>query len=152
MQFKKIFLTAAAFAATAPAFAQANWPTKPITLVVPFAAGGPTDVVARTLGASMTKTLGQTVVIENKLGAGGAIGVDYAVNAPQDGYTILFVGSTLFTVLPIANKVNYEPLKDLVPVSITGTNGMVMVVQKDAPYSTLKEFIDYARKNPGKIT
>jgi tripartite-type tricarboxylate transporter receptor subunit TctC len=96
--------------------------------------------------------LGQTFVIENKLGAGGAIGVDYAVNAPQDGHTILFVGSTLFTVLPIANKVNYEPLKDLVPVSITGTNGMVMVVQKDAPYSTLKEFIDYARQNPGKLT
>ena len=96
--------------------------------------------------------LNQTFVIENKPGAGGAIGVDYALHAPQDGYTILFVGSTLFTVLPLAQKVNYVPLKDLVPVSITGTNGMVMVVEKNAPYSTLREFIDYARANPGKIT
>ena len=80
------------------------------------------------------------------------LGVDYALNSLQDGYTILFVGSTLFTVLPIAQKTNYEPLKDLIPVSITGTNGMVMVVQKDAPFSTLREFIDYARANPGKIT
>jgi tripartite-type tricarboxylate transporter receptor subunit TctC len=96
--------------------------------------------------------LKQTFVIENKVGAGGAIGVDAAIHAPQDGYTILFIGSTLFTVLPLAQKVNYEPLKDLVPVSITGTNGMVMVVAKDAPYSTLREFLDYAKKNPGKIT
>ena len=95
---------------------------------------------------------GQSFVIENKVGAGGAIGVDYALSLPRDGYTILFVGSTLFTVLPLAQKVNYEPLKDLVPVSITGTNGMVMVVPKDLPFKTLKEFVDYARANPGKIT
>jgi tripartite-type tricarboxylate transporter receptor subunit TctC len=95
--------------------------------------------------------LKQSFVIENKVGAGGAIGVDYALNSPRDGYTILFVGSTLFTVLPLAQKVNYEPLKDLVPVSITGTNGMVMVVGKDAAYSTLRQFIDYAKANPGKI-
>jgi len=69
----------------------------------------------------------------NKLGAGGAIGVDYVLNSPQDGYTILFLGSTLFTVLPLAQKVNYEPLKTLLPVSITGTNGMVLVVDKNAP-------------------
>lgn len=129
-----------------------QWPARNVKVVVPYGVGGVTDTMARLTADRLGKMLGQTFVIENKLGAGGAIGVDYAVNAPQDGYTILFVGSTLFTVLPIANKVNYEPLKDLVPVSITGTNGMVMVVQKDAPYSTLKEFIDYARKNPGKLT
>lgn len=129
-----------------------QWPARNVKVVVPYGVGGVTDTMARLTADRLGKMLGQTFVIENKLGAGGAIGVDYAVNAPQDGYTILFVGSTLFTVLPIANKVNYEPLKDLVPVSITGTNGMVMVVQKDAPYSTLKEFIDYARANPGKIT
>jgi tripartite-type tricarboxylate transporter receptor subunit TctC len=74
------------------------------------------------------------------------------MNAAQDGYTILFIGSTMFTVLPLAHEVNYVPLKDLVPVSITGTNGMVMVVAKDAPYSTLREFIDYVKANPGKLT
>ena len=137
--------------ASLPASAQ-QWPQRNVKVVVPYGVGGVTDIMARLTADRLGKMLGQTFVIENKLGAGGAIGVDYVVNGPQDGHTILFVGSTLFTVLPIANKVNYEPLKDLIPVSITGTNGMVMVVQKDAPYSSLKEFIDYARKNPGKIT
>ncbi|MCX7314737.1 MAG: tripartite tricarboxylate transporter substrate binding protein [Hyphomicrobiales bacterium] len=136
---------------TPSGFAQ-QWPSRNVKVVVPYGVGGVTDTMARLTADRLGKMLNQTFVVENKLGAGGAIGVDYVVNAPQDGHTILFVGSTLFTVLPIANKVNYEPLKDLVPVSITGTNGMVMVVQKDAPYSTLREFIDYARANPGKIT
>ena len=138
-------------AASTPAFAQ-RWPSRTVKVVVPYGVGGVTDTMARVTADRLGKALNQTFVIENKLGAGGAIGVDYALNSPQDGYTILFVGSTLFTVLPLAQKVNYEPLKDLVPVSIVGTNGMVLVVDKSAPYSTLREFIDYARANPGKIT
>lgn len=129
-----------------------QWPSRSVKVVVPYGVGGVTDIMARLTADRLSKMLGQTFVIENKLGAGGAIGVDYAAHSPQDGTTILFIGSTLFTVLPLAQKVNYEPLKDLIPVSITGTNGMVMVVGKDAPYSTLREFIDYARANPGKIT
>jgi tripartite-type tricarboxylate transporter receptor subunit TctC len=129
-----------------------EYPSKPVRIIVPFAAGGVADLLPRMVGEKLSQKWGQPVVVENKVGAGGAIGIDAALSAPQDGYTILFVGSTLFTVLPLAQKVNYEPLKDLIPVSITGTNGMVMVVQKDAPFSTLKEFIEYARKNPGKIT
>ena len=139
-------------AASIPACFAQQWPTRTVKVVVPYGVGGVTDTMARVTADRLGKTLNQTFVIENKLGAGGAIGVDYAIHAPQDGYTILFVGSTLFTVLPLAQKVNYEPLKDLVPVSITGTNGMVMVVDKNAPYSTLREFIDHARANPGKIT
>ena len=133
------------------AFAQ-QWPNRTVKVVVPYGVGGVTDTMARLTADRLGKALSQTFVIENKLGAGGAIGVDYALNSPQDGYTILFLGSTLFTVLPLAQKVNYEPLKTLLPVSITGTNGMVLVVDKNAPYSTLREFIDYARANPGKIT
>ncbi len=129
-----------------------QWPTRTVKVVVPYGVGGVTDTMARVTADRLGKALNQTFVIENKPGAGGAIGVDYALNAPKDGHTILFVGSTLFTVLPLARQVNYVPLKDLVPVSITGTNGMVLVVAKDAPYSTLREFIDYARQNPGKIT
>jgi tripartite-type tricarboxylate transporter receptor subunit TctC len=129
-----------------------QWPSRPVKVVVPYGVGGVTDTMARLTADRLSKSLGQPFVIENKVGAGGAIGVDTALNAPRDGSTILFVGSTLFTVLPLAQKVSYEPLKDLVPVSITGTNGMIMVVGKDAPYSTLPEFIDYARANPGKIT
>jgi tripartite-type tricarboxylate transporter receptor subunit TctC len=142
----------AALVASAPTAPAQQWPTRTVKVVVPYGSGGVTDTMARVTADRLSKALGQTFVIENKVGAGGAIGIDAALSAPQDGYTILFVGSTLFTVLPLAQKVNYVPLKDLVPVSITGTNGMVMVVQKDAPYNTLREFIDYARKNPGKVT
>jgi tripartite-type tricarboxylate transporter receptor subunit TctC len=137
--------------ASSPGLAQ-QWPARTVKVVVPYGVGGVTDTMARLTADRLSKALGQAFVIENKGGAGGAIGVDYALNAPQDGYTLLFVGSTLFTVLPLVQKVNYEPLKTLIPVSITGTNGMVMVVSKDAPYATLRELIDYVRANPGKIT
>ena len=155
MTFKRsLVLTSAClfFAASIPACFAQQWPARTVKVVVPYGVGGVTDTMARVTADRLGKMLNQTFVIENKLGAGGAIGVDYTIHAPQDGYTILFVGSTLFTVLPLAQKVNYEPLKDLVPVSITGTNGMVMVVDKNAPYSTLRQFIDHARANPGKIT
>lgn len=132
-------------------FAQ-QWPSRTVKVVVPYGVGGVTDVMARLTADRLGKILNQTFIIENKPGAGGALGVSYAMNSPQDGYTILFIGSTMFTVLPLAHDVNYVPLKDLVPVSITGTNGMVMVVDKNAPYSTLREFIDYAKANPGKLT
>jgi tripartite-type tricarboxylate transporter receptor subunit TctC len=138
--------------AAAPAAQAQQWPSRTVKVVVPYGVGGVTDTMARVTADRLGKSLNQSFIIENKLGAGGAIGVDYAMHSPQDGHTILFLGSTLFTVLPLAQKVNYEPLKDLVPVSITGTNGMVMVVAKDAPYSTLREFIDYAHAHPGDIT
>jgi tripartite-type tricarboxylate transporter receptor subunit TctC len=129
-----------------------QWPSRTVHVVVPYGAGGVTDTMARLTADRLGKIFHQTFVVENKPGAGGAIGVSYAMHAAQDGYTILFVGSTLFTVLPLARDVNYVPLKDLVPVSITGTNGMVMVVNKDEPYSTFREFVDYVKANPGKVT
>jgi tripartite-type tricarboxylate transporter receptor subunit TctC len=129
-----------------------QWPDHTVRIVVPYGAGGVTDTMARVTADRLGKIFNQTFIVENKPGAGGAIGVDYAMHAPQDGYTLLFVGSTLFTVLPLAQDVSYVPLKDLVPVSITGTNGMVLVVAKDAPYASLSDFIDYARAHPGKLT
>jgi tripartite-type tricarboxylate transporter receptor subunit TctC len=129
-----------------------QWPARTVRIVVPYGAGGVTDTMARVTADRLGKIFNQSFVVENKPGAGGAIGVDYAMHAPQDGYTLLFVGSTLFTVLPLAQNVNYVPLKDLVPVSVTGTNGMILVVPKDAPYATLSEFIAYARAHPGKLT
>ncbi len=138
--------------ASVPASIAQEWPSRTVKVVVPYGVGGVTDIMARLTADRLSKIFNQTFVIENRPGAGGALGVNAAMNAPQDGYTLLFIGSTMFTVLPLAQTVNYEPLKDLVPVSITGTNGMVMVVEKDAPYSTLREFIDYAKANPGKLT
>jgi tripartite-type tricarboxylate transporter receptor subunit TctC len=128
------------------------WPTHTVKVVVPYAPGGVTDTMARITADRLSKMLNQTFFIENRSGAGGLIGIDYALHSQHDGHTILFVGSTLFTVLPLAQKVDYEPLKDLVPISITGTNGMVLITSKDAPYSTLREFIEYARAHPGEIS
>ena len=133
MNLKQLATIVAACAALTGSATQAfsqQWPTRSVKVVVPYGAGGVTDTMARLTADRLTKALGQSFVIENKVGAGGAIGIDYAMSLPRDGYTILFVGSTLFTVLPLAQKVNYEPLKDLIPVSITGTNGMVMVVPR----------------------
>ncbi len=138
-------------ASLSPGTAQ-QWPDHAVHLVVPYGAGGITDTMARLTADRLGKIFNQTFVVEDKPGAGGAIGVEYAVHARQDGYTLLFVGSTLFTVLPLVQQVNYVPLKDLVPVSITGTNGMVLAVNKDSPFSKLSDLIAYARTNPGKIT
>ena len=150
-----VMVAGATSACWAPASAQTPapaWPNRTVKVVVPYAPGGVTDTMARVTADRLGKMLGQTFFIENKPGAGGAIGVDYALHSPPDGYTILFVGSTLFTVLPLAQKVSYEPLEDFVPISITGINGMVFIAAKDAPYATLREFIDYARAHQGKIT
>jgi tripartite-type tricarboxylate transporter receptor subunit TctC len=135
-----------------PACMAQQWPDHTVKVVVPYGAGGVTDIMARLTADRLGKILHQTFIVEDKPGAGGALGVDYVLHGPQDGYTILFVGSTLFTVLPLVQKVDYVPLKDLVPVSITGTNGMIMVVAKDAPYKSLSDFIAFARAHPGKIT
>ena len=129
-----------------------QWPSRTVRVVVPYGAGGVTDIMARVTADRLGKIFHQSFIVENKPGAGGELGVSYAMHAPQDGYTILFVGSTMFTVLPLTRKVSYAPLKDLVPVSITGTNGMVMVVRKDSPWTTLRDFIQYVKANPGKVT
>ena len=102
--------------------------------------------MARLTADRLTKALGQSFVIENKVGAGWRDRHRLCDEPAARRLQLLFVGSTLFTVLPLAQKVNYEPLKDLIPVSITGTNGMVMVVPKDSPFTTLKEFVEYARR------
>ena len=118
MNWKQLAAAGAACAALAgvgtSAYSQ-QWPSRIVKVVVPYGVGGVTDTMARLTADRLSKMLGQTFVIENKVGAGGAIGIDYAMSLPRDGYTILFVGSTLFTVLPLAQKVNYEPLKDLCP-------------------------------------
>lgn len=149
-RFWVAIIAAALFFSPRPSLAQ-QWPQRTVKVVVPYGVGGITDTMARLTADRLSKILNQPFVVEAKPGAGGAIGITYAKQAPADGYTILFVGSTLFTVLPLVQKVDYVPLKDLVPVSITGTNGMIMVVAKDAPYSTLAEFIAYTRANPGKV-
>lgn len=150
-RLRLVLVCAALMLSIRPGLAQ-QWPARTVKVVVPYGAAGITDTMARLTADRLGKLLKQPFVVEDKPGGGGAIGINYAMQSPQDGYTILSVGSTLFTVVPLIQKVNYVPLKDLVPVSITGTNGMIMAVAKDSPFSSLAEFIAYARANPGKLS
>jgi tripartite-type tricarboxylate transporter receptor subunit TctC len=151
MQFKRTLITLLALGSAAAAHAQANWPTKPITLVVPFAAGGPTDVVARTLGAAMTKSLGQTVVVENKLGAGGTVAANHVAKAQPDGYTFFIHHNGMATSTALYRKLAYDPMKDFEFVSQAVEVPMTMLARKDFPANNLQEMVAYIRANKDKI-
>lgn len=144
-------LAAAVLACSAGgAFAQA-YPTKPITLVVPFAAGGPTDVVARLLGATMAKTLGQSVVIENKLGAGGTIAAAAVARAAPDGYTFLIHHNGMATAPALYRKLSYNPLTDFEYVSQVVDVPMTLVAKKDLPPKDFNELLPYLKANAAKL-
>jgi tripartite-type tricarboxylate transporter receptor subunit TctC len=151
MQLKRTFITLLGLATAALAQAQSNWPTKPITLVVPFAAGGPTDVVARTIGAAMTKTLGQAVVVENKLGAGGTVAATAVAKAAPDGYTFFIHHNGMATAPALYRKLNYDPLKDFEFVSQAVEVPMTLLARKDFPAKTFPEMVAYIKANKDKI-
>ena len=140
----------AALAGTACAWAQ-PYPAKPITLVVPFAAGGPTDVVARILGAAMTKPLGQPVLVENKTGAGGTIAAAYTARATPDGYTFLIHHNGMATAPALYRKLSYKPLADFDYVSQVVDVPMTLVGRKDLPAQDFKELMAYAKANGDKV-
>ncbi len=128
-----------------------TYPSKPITLVVPFAAGGPTDVVARLLGATMTKTLGQPVVIENKAGAGGTIASAYTARANPDGYTFLIHHNGMGTAPALYRKLSFNPLTDFEYVSQVIDVPMTLVARKDFPPKDFKELVAHIKANGDKI-
>ena len=128
-----------------------TFPTKPIMLVVPFAAGGPTDVVARTLGASMTKLLGQSVVVENKLGAGGTIAAAYVAKANPDGYTIFLHHNGMASSASLYRKLSFNALNDFEYIGQVADVPMTLLARKDFPAANLKEMIGYVRANKEKI-
>ncbi len=136
---------------TGSALAQAAWPNKPVTLVVPFAAGGPTDVVARTLAVSMGKTLGQTVVVENKLGAGGTVAANFVAKAAPDGYTIFIHHNGMATATALYRKLAYNPLTDFEYISQAVDVPMTLLARKDFPANNMAEFITYVKANQSKI-
>ena len=149
-------LVLAAAAALVVAFAghagAQNWPTRPVTMVVPFTAGTTSDVVARVLADHLSKAIGQSIVIDNRGGAGGNIGGALVARAQPDGYTLL-----LATTGPAAtNKLmykdlSYDPQRDLAPVMLVGKSPVIIVARPDAPFRTLAEMIDYAKANPDKL-
>jgi tripartite-type tricarboxylate transporter receptor subunit TctC len=148
---RNILVAGLAALCTVGVSAQQAWPTKPITLVVPFAAGGPTDVVARTLGASITKTLGQTVVVENKLGAGGTVAANYVVRAAPDGYTFFIHHNGMATAPALYRKLSFNPLTDFEYVSQAVDVPMTLLARKDFPAKNLTELIAYVKANESKI-
>jgi tripartite-type tricarboxylate transporter receptor subunit TctC len=142
---------AAALAAPAAAFAQ-DWPTKPIRLIVPYPPGGFTDVTARLIGQKLGERLGQTVVVDNKSGANGTLGVDALAKAPADGYTLAVVIAAHAANTTLYAKLPYDPHKDLAAVSLIGISPLVAAVNNDAPFKTVPELVAYAKKNPGKVS
>ena len=139
-------------ATTHTAFAQ-QYPDKAIRVVVPFAAAGSTDILIRTVGQKMAEVLGQSLVIDNRGGAGGAIGAELAAHAPADGYTIMATTSGVVVVNPsLYKKLNYDPIKDFAPVSVIASLPNMLVVHPNAPVKNVQELIALARAKPGQLT
>jgi len=153
MKKRNFTLSALAVLATlaAPAALAQAYPTKPIRLVVPFPAGGATDIFARAVSQKLGEKLGTTIVVDNKPGAGGTIGSDLAAKAPADGYTLLLATSSTHSIGPSFGKVPYDAVADFTPISHVGNAPSIMLVPNTSPAKTVKEWVDYARKNPGKL-
>jgi tripartite-type tricarboxylate transporter receptor subunit TctC len=139
-------------AVTATARAAEDYPNRPITLVVPYAAGGGNDVMARTVADKMSRTLGQQIVVENRPGAGGSIATRQVAKAAPDGYTLIIGGTGTLAVNPaLYPNVGYDPRKDFAPVGLIGTSALILLVHPSLPVHSVRELIDLAKKEPGKL-
>ena len=123
----------------------------PVTVIVPFGAGGNTDMMARLGAQYLSDKLGQAFVVENRPGAGGALGTGQVAAAAPDGYTLLFSAGANITLTPQVQKLHFDPLKQLVPIVNVGTGTQMIAIRRDLPVKTLPEFIAYAKANPGKL-
>jgi tripartite-type tricarboxylate transporter receptor subunit TctC len=142
-------LVLAAFAA-GTSFSQ-TYPAKPVRIIAPFAPGGGTDFIARLVAQKLTERLGQQVIVENKPGAGGNLGAEFAVKSPPDGYTLLLIAGS-YTVNPSIYKLSFDPVNDISPIVQLSQGPFVVAVHPSVPAKTLKELIDYARKEPDKLS
>ena len=128
-----------------------NWPTRPPTLVVPFAAGGTTDLIARPLAQNLAERLGQSVIVDNRAGAGGTIGAAAAAKSPADGYT-MFLATTAHTIAPgLYRNLSYDLARDFDPITIIGEVPNVLIVNPKVAATTATELVAYIRANPGKV-
>ncbi len=147
-------LGAVAVGAIAPiALAQANYPAKPIRIVVGFAAGGPADILSRLLGDKLTGNWGQPVIVESVTGAGGNLAMDRVARSGPDGYTLLMASSAMIVVNPsLYQKLSFDPSKDLAPISQVGSTPNILVVHNNVPANSVHELVELARTQPGKLT
>ena len=138
--------------AALPAMAQDKFPSRPITLVVPFPPGGSVDIMARQYSEPLSRVLGVPIVVENRPGAGGSVGAQYVARAKADGYTLVVSSQSSHLANPLTQpKIGYDPVKDFENIAILGRQPNALVVHSSLPFKTFKEFIDYAKKNPGKL-
>ena len=128
-----------------------DWPSRPVRIIVPYGPGGIADLLVRLTTERLAKIIGQPFVLENHPGGGGVVGVEYAARAPNDGYTLAQAGGAQFSVVPLLQKLNYDPLKDLTPIGIIAVNGMALAVNVDLPVRSVAELIEYAKSNPGRL-
>ncbi len=145
----------AIFGATAPgrrAVAQNAWPTRPVRMVVGFTAGSATDVTGRLFAQKFSEAWGQPVVVDNIPGNSGGIGVDRVAKAPADGYTLMWSGNAAITILPSLQNLPFDPLKDLVSISMTLSMPSVLLVNNDLPVRSVAELVAHARANPGRLS
>jgi tripartite-type tricarboxylate transporter receptor subunit TctC len=140
-----------AFASLAATPARAAWPERPVTVVVCFPAGGGTDTAMRMFNTQLGQALGQPVIVENRGGAGGNIAINYVARSKPDGYTLLGCSSAFVVNPSLYASANYDPFKDFEPIMVIGAAPNVIVVPKDSPIKTFKEFVEKAKANPGKL-
>jgi tripartite-type tricarboxylate transporter receptor subunit TctC len=146
-------LVVACFAIAASAAGAQPYPSKPITIVVPFAAGSGTDSITRIVAQYLSVALNQSVVVENKVGASGVLAATYVARAAPDGYTLLMATNSTHSANPhLFKNLGYDPVKDFAPVARLGSYVFMLVVGKDVPVTTLQELVAYAKANPGKLT
>ena len=147
----RVLLALAACLLTAPTWGQA-YPNKPLKMILPFPAGGPTDIVARAMGQGLAEALGHNVVIDNRPGGGGLIGATLAAKAPGDGYTLLLGGITTFGVAPSVHKnLAFDPVKDFLPVTMATRQPILLMMHPSLPVKSVREFIALAKARPGEI-
>lgn len=129
-----------------------SWPERPVTIIVPFAAGGNTDGIARMMAQWLSDIFGKPFVVENRPGAGGAIAAEVVAKSHPDGYTLFMAALPVVAIVPVLNKVHFDPQKDLAPISNVATNPFVLVVNKDLPIKTLKDFVDYVGQRKDQLS
>jgi tripartite-type tricarboxylate transporter receptor subunit TctC len=149
---RRTLLSLAAAMTLLPAAAMAQYPDKPIKLIVPYSPGGTTDIMARTLQEPLSKALGQPVIVDNKAGAAGAIGTKQVATSPPDGYTLIFGNNGPSAIVPLIQKdVGYDPVKDFAPVSLVSIAPLTLVVHPSVPATNVKELIAWAKTQPGGV-
>ncbi len=129
----------------------AGWPARPVRVVIPYPPGGGTDTMARIAAQHLTTRLGQPFVADNRAGANGQLAAEHVARVPPDGYTLFFCGNTQTAILPHMQPVNYDPVKDFVPISIVGMNSAIFAVHPSVPANTLEEFVALVRARPGQL-